>query len=285
VYGSVDSSFAHDSLLHHAAKKSRRKKRGRTVSSTASSAGDNSGAEEKQRLISPDADEQRRARSKRRAARRRAREQRILAGELPGSSRSHSRRLAEAGEEPTYLLTHAVGQKLLAEAAASMKLYNVTSFRDLPKEIQLTLNRKLRENASILPRHGRHRLHHPIDADITARRGLSGRFHQGQEVRKERERLHIQHSALKKDNLVGNQGNSAAVAIPQAKTRPHEANSGAGTSVPRRKPSFSGAPMGNSAVIAISSNRENQRTNQQRAAREKLEKSTMEAGELLSKTP
>ena len=89
----------------------------------------------------------------------------------------------------TSLLSHPSHQRLLYEITVLLHYYHVHHISLLPLPIQERIFLRLRKQ---LTRH-RRRLphHHRIDADITSRRGLSGRYAMGEEVKMERERLHL----------------------------------------------------------------------------------------------
>ena len=89
----------------------------------------------------------------------------------------------------TSLLSHPSHQRLLYEITVLLHYYHVHHISLLPAGIQERIFVRLRKQ---LLRH-RRRLphHHRIDADITSRRGLSGRYAMGEEVKMERERLHL----------------------------------------------------------------------------------------------
>ena len=87
----------------------------------------------------------------------------------------------------TSLLTHPSHQRLLYEITVLLHYYHVHHISLLPLHVQ---DRILARLAKHIRRH-RRSYHHRIDADITSRRGLSGRYAMGEEVRMERERLHL----------------------------------------------------------------------------------------------
>ena len=87
----------------------------------------------------------------------------------------------------TSLLTHPEHQRLLYEITVLLHYYHVHHISLLPVHVQ---DRILTRLAKHIRRHRRSH-HHRIDADITSRRGLSGRYAMGEEVRMERERLHL----------------------------------------------------------------------------------------------
>ena len=87
------------------------------------------------------------------------------------------------------LLSHPSHQRLLYEITVLLHYYHVHHISLLPHAVQdrifLRLRKQLTKLRRRLPHHGR------IDADITSRRGLSGRYAMGEEVKMERERLHL----------------------------------------------------------------------------------------------
>ena len=87
----------------------------------------------------------------------------------------------------TSLLSHPSHQRLLYEITVLLHYYHVHHISLLPVHVQ---DRILARLAKHIRRHRRSH-HHRIDADITSRRGLSGRYAMGEEVRMERERLHL----------------------------------------------------------------------------------------------
>ena len=105
-----------------------------------------------------------------------------------GTATSSSSSAAAAQHGPlTSLLSHPSHQRLLYEITVLLHYYHVHHISLLPLHVQ---DRILARLAKHIRRHRRSH-HHRIDADITSRRGLSGRYAMGEEVRMERERLHL----------------------------------------------------------------------------------------------
>ena len=107
---------------------------------------------------------------------------------VPPSSSAASVAVTTAAAHPlSTLLSHPSHQRLLYEITVLLHYYHVHHISLLPLHVQ---DRILARLAKHLRRH-RRTPHHRIDADITSRRGLSGRYALGEEVRMERERLHL----------------------------------------------------------------------------------------------
>ena len=89
----------------------------------------------------------------------------------------------------TSLLSHPSHQRLLYEITVLLHYYHAHHISLLPASIQERIFVRLRKQ--LLKHRRRLPHHHRIDADITSRRGLSGRYAMGEEVKMERERLHL----------------------------------------------------------------------------------------------
>jgi len=83
-----------------------------------------------------------------------------------------------------------ISQKIVTETTALLQAYNAKHINELPPPVQAKLITRLQQLQAQQVTH-RHQKYHLIDAEINARRGLSGRFAAGAEVRNERERLHL----------------------------------------------------------------------------------------------